>query len=98
MEQIEEVLFKHVWNNAVRVGGGASLFVTSTGFMGFAPRSVAIGDIVVLLRNHNPFFALREDGDFYTFHGQLWIHGLWGEEFLQKVSDSGMEEETFVLR
>ena len=98
LHQVPDVFFWQIWSKATGMLRRASLFTTSTGFMGVAPKSVAVGDVVVLLRNHNPFFALRKDGDYYTFHGQLWIHGLWGEEFLQKVSDSGMEEETFILR
>ena len=75
------------WFYYAKLVGTASIIRTSCGLIGFAPGSVAKGDIIVLYSGSLPFLVLRPMADGlgeYEFCGLPYIHGLMEESFWKK--------------
>ena len=79
-------------------GSGAAVFVTSDGVIGFGPSTLAKGDVIVQVCSQRPFIALRWDGEYYTFQGQLWIHGFMDERIINRWKNFDVKEDRVVLK
>ena len=76
---------------AQSAAGGISLFATSSGFVGFGPRTVQEGDVVAVIESHCPFVLLRPYPAplarmtglqrVHKFCGLAYVHGLMDKRF-----------------
>lgn len=76
---------------------GRTLFLTSRGHIGLAPRCAEPGDLICVLFGGAAPFVLRKQGSNYILIGECFCHGLMDGEVIQDF-DSGIgEEEDFAL-
>lgn len=59
-----------------------SYFMTEDGYLGFAPKSAKVGDILVTLRGLDVIMALRPHGNAYKVVGGCYLHGFMAGEGL----------------
>ena len=90
--------FLRVDNNAVaevqqEIGSRTyhrTFFTTRDGYMGTAPRSAKLGDLVVLIAGLDFPFIVRKNGESYSLIGPAFIHGVmkgerWDDAQLEKI-------------
>jgi hypothetical protein len=81
--------------------GDVNMFITSLGFIGFAPASVKEGDQIILSYCSAYPMILRPTGNFdagmesWTFPGFAWIHGIMEGELLEALHGKKLVEERF---
>ena len=80
------------------ISSGAAIYVTETGFIGLAPKTITAGDKIVLLPNEQHALILRRCEDIYTFHGLAYVHGLVDGRLIEAVQDDEPGLEEFVLK
>ena len=64
---------------------GRRFFTTRNGYIGLAPRSTTVGDLVCVLKGANVPFILRRKGENYVIVGECYCHGIMdGEAMLRE--------------
>lgn len=82
---------------AKAVAGQAVLFYTSHGFLGIAPRSVAVEDQLVFVKDSSYGLILRRCGEHYIFRGMCIIHPFWKNPFGQ-LEDLELQKEQYIIQ
>lgn len=72
-------------------------FTTSTGGMGLGPRSMQIGDLVILRGGSLPFILRKIDED-YQLIGPAYVNGIMDGEAVRDWKDRGDPETVFPIR
>lgn len=56
------------------------------------------GDVIVALLGGSSPYALRPEGDYYSYLGPVYIDGLMDGTYFRSLYDNGTEVEQFCLK
>lgn len=78
-------------------GGGCSMLATAEGYLGWAPRTIEVEDLIVLIPGCKLPIALRPIGQFCSFQGFVFVHDTMDGELLETWKGRSIAETEFVL-
>jgi len=77
---------------------GRCFFTTSKGFLGLGPRSMHVGDVVVVLFGGRVPYVLRPTDEYFRFVGECYVHGIMDGEVVRMWRDGKITAREFELR
>ncbi|KAK5734171.1 hypothetical protein LTR17_009154 [Elasticomyces elasticus] len=86
-----------MWERLMESAESICMFLTSNGFLGFAPGDTLGGDSVVFLRGARWPVVLRQHEDRWIFRGLVYVAGVMNGELVDVLQDKLLTERTFVL-
>ena len=81
----------------LHVSGEYVAFMTSDGFFGIAPSSIAVGDTIVLADNSRFPLILRSSRGSHAFRGLVYAHGVMQDQPFASPKGGECAQSTFVL-
>ncbi|KAH6673508.1 heterokaryon incompatibility protein-domain-containing protein [Halenospora varia] len=77
---------------------GRKLAVTRGNFMGLVSAEAQVGDEIFVLAGGQVLHTLRRQGDYYTYLGDCYLHGLMDGEALERLEKGTAKLETVHVR
>ena len=95
--QAKSSSFYQFWQYADFVGGGSVLFVSSSGHVGLAPKTVKLGDHVTIVPGCKMPVILRSTGTAYDFRGLAHVHCISGY-LTDRIEHPGLKTKALFIR